>query len=296
MTQPQRATQGILLTLAYQGGPFHGFVLQSNARSVAEELLKAAHQCDPHITSLRCVSRTDAGVHAYGQLVAFDTNRVIAPRGWVLALNRCLPKEISVRYAAHVPVGFDPRGYVLQKWYRYSLLRDVRRDPFLDATSWRVYCPLDLELARAEAHCIVGTHDFAAFRSSSDCRDCTVRTINQVSVYEEASDPRLVVVDVRGSAFLHNMVRIIVGSLYDVARGQLPPGTIARALSTGDRRILGVTAPPHGLCLMSVELEGIPEPAQEWPTSCSTNPPRSPRVHDRTKPSQPRLPALREHP
>jgi tRNA pseudouridine38-40 synthase len=259
------AAQGVLLTVAYAGGPFHGFVEQANARTVAGELRGARRECDPHASPLRCVSRTDTGVHARRQLVAFDTTRLIPPRGWVLGVNRHLPDEISIRRVAIVPVGFDPRGYAKQKWYRYSLLRDVRRDPFLDATTWRIGGRLDLELARTEAQALVGTHDFAAFRSAADERTSTVRTLTSLAIEPASHDPRLVFVDVWGTGFLHNMVRIIVGTLIDVARGKLPPGTMARGLSTLDRRTLGITAPPQGLCLRHVELEAAPEPYDIWP-------------------------------
>jgi len=262
------AVQGILLTVAYAGGSFHGFVLQANGRTVAQELLGAVQKRDPHVGAFRCVSRTDAGVHARGQLVAFDMTRVISPRGWVLAVNQDLPDEVSVRHAAVVAVGFDPRRHVKQKWYRYSLHLDVRRDPFLEPFGWRIHHPLDLDLARGDAADLVGTHDFAAFRSAADQRECTVRTISRVLIHQDADDPRVAYVDVCGTGFLHNMVRIIVGTLYDIARGHLPPGTIRKALATGDRRDLGITAPSQGLCLMKVELESLAMIGPGWPT-CS---------------------------
>ncbi|MCL2825346.1 MAG: tRNA pseudouridine(38-40) synthase TruA [Polyangiaceae bacterium] len=265
MTVPPNPVQGILLTLAYAGGPFHGFVVQANARSVAGELLAAARKCDPHVSALRCVSRTDAGVHARCQLVAFDTSIMIPLRGWVLVLNRGLPDEVSVRSAIQVPVGFDPRRVVKHKWYRYVLLRDRCRDPFLEGTAWRVICPLDLELARKESESIVGTHDFAAFRSAVDARDNTIRTITSLSIHECSDDPRQLFIDVCGTGFMHNMVRIIVGSLYDIARGKLPPGTMGKALATKNRSTLGITAPAHGLCLMGVELDMSLNDFPHWP-------------------------------
>lgn len=258
------AAQGVLLTLAYDGTDFHGLVVQENARTVAGDLLRAIRMLDPEPSSFRCVSRTDTGVHARGQLVAFDSTRVISPRGWVLGLARYLPDSIAPRCATIVPVGFDPRGYAKHKWYRYTLLRDCRRDPFVGGMSWRIGGPLDLDLARAEARSLVGTHDFAAFRSAADERVTTVRTITDITL-EAGQDPRLVFVDVRGNGFLHNMVRIIVGTLVDVARGKLPPGTMARALASLDRRHLGVTAPAHGLCLERVDLDHDLDGMPTWP-------------------------------
>lgn len=259
--------RGVLLTLAYVGGPFHGFVEQSNVRTVAGEVLGAVQQIDPHVKSLRGVSRTDAGVHARGQLAAFDSRLTVPPRGWLLAINRHLPDEIAVRHVVMVPCGFDPRRYATLKWYRYSLLRDVRRDPFLDAVTWRIGGELDLHKARKEASDLVGTHDFAAFRSSADERTSTIRTISRLTIESSIHDPRVIFIDVWGTGFLHNMVRIIVGTLVDVARGKLDLGTMQRGLLTGDRSVLGITAPPQGLCLRHVELMDTAELGTEWPES-----------------------------
>lgn len=256
---------GVLLTVAYDGGSFHGFALQTNAHSVAGELLGAVQSLDPTVGSLRVVSRTDAGVHARGQLVAFDAARFISPRGWVLGLSARLPDTVAARSAIAVPAGFDPRHYAAAKWYRYTLLLDCRRDPFIDTRAWRISWPLDFERARAAARLAVGTHDFAAFRSAADIRTTTVRTLRAIDIAVDGQDPRLVHIDVRGDRFLHNMVRIIVGTLVDVARGRLGPHVIADALASGDRRVLGVTAPSCGLCLQQVRISFPLDPEAMWP-------------------------------
>lgn len=257
---------GILLTVAYDGGPFAGFAPQPSQRTVAGELLGALRALDPHVREVRGASRTDAGVHARGQRVAFDSAMSIPPKGWVLGTARHLPDEIAVRRAAVVPVGFVPRFASKGKHYRYTLLRDPVRDPFFEGKVWRAPELLvegAIERARREAGLAVGTHDFAAFRSSADERESTVRTLREVAVSVDADDPRIVRVDVRGDAFLHNMVRILVGTLVDVGRGRLPPGAIERALASRDRRDAGITAPPDGLCLERVELPE--EGADAWP-------------------------------
>lgn len=257
---------GILLTVAYDGRRFAGFVPQPGQRTVAGELLSALSALDPGVREIRGASRTDAGVHARGQRVAFDPTRPIPPRGWALGVGRHLPDEIAVRRAAVVPAGFVPRFESTGKRYRYTLLRDRVRDPFLEGRAWRVAglsAPGALDRAREEAAHLIGTHDFSAFRSSADTRESTVRTLRSVEVTEDVRDPRIVAVDVSGDAFMHNMVRIIVGALVDIARGRLPKGAILRALASKDRRDLGVTAPPDGLCLERVDLRS--EGSSAWP-------------------------------
>jgi tRNA pseudouridine38-40 synthase len=257
---------GVLFTVAYDGGPFAGFAPQPEQRTIAGELLGALQAVDPSIREIRGASRTDAGVHALGQRVAFDPGRDIPPRGWALATNRHLPREIAIRRAALVPRGFTPRFASAGKRYRYLLLRSPVRDPFLDGRVWRAEgIEADEALARAasEAASAVGTHDFAAFRSSADPRENTVRTLRAVTVERDLVDPRLVRVDVEGDAFMHNMVRILVGTIVDVARKRLAPGAIARALASYKRTDAGITAPPDGLYLLHVML---PDEGREgWP-------------------------------
>ena len=256
----------MLLTVAYDGGPFAGFAPQPEQRTVAGELLGAVRAIDAAVREIRGASRTDAGVHAHGQRVAFDTSAGVPPRGWVLAVTRHLPREIAVRRAAFVAPGFTPRFQSRGKHYRYLVLRDPTRDPFLDGRVWRSPSFADAEaVARAqrEAQRALGTHDFAAFRSSADERTNTVRTVRALGVTEDAGDPRLLRIDVEGDAFLHNMVRILVGTLADVARGRLAEGAIARALASRDRRDAGITAPGEGLYLEQVLLDD--EGAEAWP-------------------------------
>lgn len=257
---------GILLTVAYDGGPFAGFATQPRQRTVAGELLGALRAVDPAVREIRGASRTDAGVHARGQRVAFDTAASIPPRGWALAVTRHLPDEIAVRRAAIVAEGFSPRFGNRGKRYRYLILRDPVRDPFLEGRAWRAPgFTGDEPLARAqrEAALAVGTHDFAAFRSSADERTNTTRTVRALTVTVDPSDARLVRVDVEGDAFLHNMVRILVGTLVDVARGHREEGAVARALASQNRRDAGITAPAEGLYLEEVLLDD--EGTDAWP-------------------------------
>jgi tRNA pseudouridine38-40 synthase len=253
----------VLLEVAYDGTAFHGWAAQSTARSVEETLHGAVLALDPRASRLRGTSRTDAGVHAEGQLVAFDTDRDIPPRGWTLGLNQHLPEDVSVRAARPVPPFFSPRFASRGKRYRYRMLVDAVRDPRWRTRAWRV-SDIDPEAMAREGEAARGTHDFAAFRSSGDARATTVRTLTRVAVEREA-DPRILSVVVEGDAFLYNMVRILVGTMVDAARGRLPAGAVARALGARERRAAGITAPAHGLVLEQVHLD-LPEGSGErWP-------------------------------
>ena len=260
---------GILLTVAYDGRPFAGFVPQPGQRTVAGELLAALQDLDPSIREIRGASRTDPGVHAYGQRVAFDPEKDIPPRGWALATARRFPPEIAVRRAALVPRGFTPRFESQRKWYRYVVLRDKLRDPFFEGRVWRVEGLDDAALERAvtEARLALGTHDFAAFRSSADQRTNTERTIDKLTIDVDTADPRVVRIEVEGNAVMRNMVRILDGTLMDVARQRLDPGAISRALVSHRREDLGITAPPDGLYLVAMTLSD--DGTSAWPEYAS---------------------------
>ena len=227
-------------------------------------LTEAVRSLDPEASTLRGASRTDSGVHARGQAVAFDTTRTIPCKGWVLGVNSALPRDVAVRRARGVRAGFDPRAFGRGKRYRYALTLDHVRDPLVDGRAWRIEPPFDEARARAEAEDTLGTHDFRAFRSSSDERVETTRTLTRVELVRGA-EPRALEVVVEGSAFLHNMVRILVGTLVDVGRGRLPPGACKRALASGARTDLGITAPAHGLLLDEVFLDLEGQPEASWP-------------------------------
>lgn len=256
--------RGVLLEVAYRGTAFAGFAPQPGQRTVHGELERALREVDAGVGAPRGTSRTDAGVHARAQMVAFDASLPLPPRGWVLALNRRLPDDLAVRAARTVPVGFSPRFASAGKRYEYTLRIDPVRDPFAAATSWRLAPGLDVPRMRREAARALGRHDFGAFRAARDPRTDTVRTLRVVDV-GAPSDGALVIA-VEGDAFLYNMVRILVGTLVDVGRGRLDEGAVTRGLATGDRAVLGTTAPPEGLCLARTDLV-LPEgTGPAWPS------------------------------
>jgi tRNA pseudouridine38-40 synthase len=256
-------TYGVLLEVAYDGTAFHGWAAQSGVRTVEDTLRGAVLALDPRASRLRGTSRTDAGVHAEGQLVAFDTEREIPAKGWTLGLNQHLPEDVAVRSSRAVPVGFSPRFASRGKRYRYRVLADPVRDPRWRAHTWRV-SEVDAAAMGREGAAAIGTHDFAAFRSAGDERAVTVRTVTRVDV-ERGVDPRILSVVVEGNAFLYNMVRILVGTMVDIGRGRLAPGAVARALESRERRLAGITAPAHGLVLEQVHLDWPEGTGEPWP-------------------------------
>ncbi len=254
---------GVLLTIAYDGRLFSGWAKQPAQRTVAGEVQGALWAVDPRASELRGVSRTDRGVHARGQLAAFDTDQPIDARGWALAVGRHLPAEISVVHAAPVAPGFDPRAHVVSKTYSYSVLESPVRDPLFEHRVWRVPNRLNHERMAEEASLLLGEHDFRAFRNAADKRADTVRRIVRAEVRKAGSDPRILEICVVADRVLYHMVRIIAGTLVDVGRGRLEPGSITRAFGSGSRTDLGMTAPPDGLYLQKVDLD---EPVDDgWP-------------------------------
>lgn len=256
---------GVLLSVSYDGRPYHGFVEQRGLSTVAAELLRAVRTIDPEVDKLVACSRTDRGVHARDQRVAFTPKKPLPLTAWTHGAQRSLPHSVSIRRAWEVEDGYFPRAHVVSKTYRYTLLVDGARDPFLEGLAWRLWDVSPAELCEAideAARPLVGTRDFAAFRGSADDRESTVRTITRVRAARALDDERLIHVDVAGSGFLYHMVRIIVGTLVDVARGRISPDSIIRMLDTRDRRHGGITAPPAGLCLLAYDLAGIDSPAR----------------------------------
>ena len=254
---------GLLLSVAYDGTAFHGWASQRGVRTVEETLRGAVLAMDPRVDRLRGTSRTDAGVHAEEQYVAFDSFRELDPRAWVMGLNQHLPSDLAVRTACRVPAGFHPRFAARSKRYCYRIAIDPLRHPFYHHRAWRIDHTLNLEQMQREAESAEGEHDFSAFRSSQDRRESAQRRLHKVEITQVSSS--LLNLVVAGDAFLHNMVRILVGTMVDVGRGRCRPGAIARALTSGDRRDAGITAPAHGLTLESIDLALPEERSDFWP-------------------------------
>lgn len=240
------------LTIEYAGGSFHGWQEQPDPqlRTVQGVLRAALTTVLRQPLALQGASRTDAGVHALGQVASFEAETDLAPERIARGATALSGEEIAVVDAAIAPPGFDARRDSIGKRYRYRLLARQAPSPILGSTSWHVPRPLDLGAMREAAAVLVGTHDFAGFRAADCGRESTVRELTRVAVV--ARDGALVDIEVEGTAFLKNMVRIIAGTLVDIGLGAIPVDVVGEVLECGDRTRAGRTAPAHGLTLIEV--------------------------------------------
>lgn len=241
--------RNIRLTIAYRGTAYSGWQIQPTAPTVQGEIEARLLQMTGAPCRLRAAGRTDAGVHATGQVANFRTESAIKPGAFHRGLNALLPADIAIQAVEEVGPDYDSRRHNQGKHYRYRIWNRRVPSPRHRETCWHLHRPLALEPMAAAARLLVGTHDFAAFRAASCERETTVRTLFRCTV---AAEPPLVRIDVEGTAFLRNMVRIIAGTLVEVGRGQREPSSVAALLADGQRPMAGVTAPPEGLTLVRV--------------------------------------------
>jgi len=244
--------RNLRLTLEYDGTDYAGWQVQHNAPSVQGAVESALERMLEHPVRVVASGRTDAGVHALGQVANFRTDRTIPLRGVLHGLNALLPEDVAVRRVDEVPLEFDSRRSAKEKTYHYRLHCGAAPSAFARRTSWRIPPPLDLEaMANAGRH-LVGTHDFGAFRSAGCDAPHAVRAVHEVWVKPAGEE---VEIGVRGTAFLRHMVRIVVGTLVEVGKGRRDPDCVARALASRRREDAGVTAPPQGLFLREVRYD-----------------------------------------
>ncbi len=240
------------MIVEYDGTNYAGWQRQSNALAVQQVLEEKLEKLTGERIVLHGASRTDAGVHALGQSAHFDTESRIPGEKFSYALNALLPHDIRVSLSEDAASDFHARFSSKGKRYRYLFWDAPHAGALNRNTHAHSIYPLDVQRMRAEADALIGTHDFAAFAASGSVVKDTVRTIWKAELTRDGHEVKLIV---EGSGFLYNMVRIIAGTLRDVGSGKLEPGALARAIETGDRLDLGVTAPAHGLTLMKVFYE-----------------------------------------
>ena len=239
----------IRMIVEYDGTNYAGWQRQTNALAVQQVLEEALSKLTRVPVTVTGASRTDAGVHALGQSVHFDTESRIPADKFAYALNTLLPPDVRVRRSMEAPADFHARFSSKGKRYRYLIYESPHAGALNRFTHAHTIYKLDDQRMRDEAAALLGTHDFAAFAASGSVVKDTVRTICRADLERRGEEIELTV---EGNGFLYNMVRIIAGTLISVGAGKLEPGAIRRAIETGDRLQLGVTAPAHGLTLMEV--------------------------------------------
>lgn len=245
--------------VAYDGGGFRGFAINAGVRTVGGDLTAALGRVLREPVTLTVAGRTDAGVHAWGQVVSFRAAASADLARVQRSLNAMLRPAIAVRALAWAPPGFDARFSAQRRTYRYHLLTTAAPDPFLAATTWHVPEPLDLTAMGTAAGAFVGEHDFRSF--------CRRRVVQEDGLETEAPTTRVVscagligpdergvvCFEIEANAFCHQMVRSITGTLVDIGRGRRRADAVAAMLAARDRHAAGGVAPPHGLTLWHVD-------------------------------------------
>lgn len=251
-----RTTVRVKLTVAYDGSGFRGFAPNPGVDTVGGTLRDALERVLRIPVEITCAGRTDAGVHAWGQVVTFDAPRDrFDPLTLQRALNRLCGPAIVVRDVGEVSSTFDARRSATGRHYRYTVLNRPVPDPFLAHLAWHVDDPLDLSSLRLACDPLIGVHDFSAF-----CRRVKLRDGTEASLVRDVRYARWVDVgggvlrfEVSANAFCHQMVRSMVGTLIEVGLGRSHAGEVLGILASQDRNVAGPVAPPHGLCLWHVD-------------------------------------------
>lgn len=243
----------IVLKVAYDGTEYAGWQRQKNGvaiQQILEETVERQFHEKVHIVAS---GRTDAGVHARGQIAAMTLEHSIPTYGLMMALNSRLPASIRILDCREANKDFNPRYDAKRKTYRYTVYEGITMLP-----QYRNYAAfaskgLDWQAINEMLQMLVGVHDFAAFQTTGSSAQTTIREIYEIRLAVSQDDPALRYIDITGNGFLYNMVRIIAGTALDVGRGRRSRWMVEEALRTGERHLTGPTAPPQGLMLLNVE-------------------------------------------
>lgn len=240
----------IKLVIGYDGTDFHGFQRQTGLRTVQKELERTLTKLLGHVVAVKAAGRTDAGVHAEGQVVSFWTDNPIPPHRLPVALNSLLPTDIVAKRAVEAAPHFHPRFDATSRVYRYLIDNRPTPSALLRRYAWHIPEPLDVNAMQQAARYLLGVHDFASFHASGSDLGMTVREMKRLHIGRRDG---IVTITLEANAFLYHMARIIVGTLVEVGLGKRQPDEMRQILEARDRTAAGKTAPPHGLCLWQVK-------------------------------------------
>lgn len=257
---PGAGGRRVAAIVEYDGTDYAGWQSQVHAASIQDAVQAALSFVAGEPVTAICAGRTDGGVHAVGQVIHFDTGAIRTPRAWVLGANTRLAPSIALQWAGEVTAGFHARHRAIRRIYRYCILNRSARSALQRLRAAWIHRPLDAAAMHAAAQALVGEHDFSAFRSV-ECQSKTpIRRVERIEVRRRGD---YVWLEIAANAYLHHMVRNIVGTLIAAQREADPAAAMARVLAGGNRRFAGATAPAAGLYLWRVEYPpafGIPAP------------------------------------
>jgi tRNA pseudouridine38-40 synthase len=239
------------MDVAYLGTGFHGFAAQPGVKTVGGTLIGAIERGLRHTVELTCAGRTDAGVHAWGQVVTFNARADADLLALQRSLNKSLAPRVVVRAVTTVPPGFDARRSATGRRYRYTVLNRPVPDPFRATTAWHVAAPLDLRAMRLACDPIYGAHDFSSFCRRPPVQGASLVRLVRFADWTDLGDG-LLQFEIEASSFCQQMVRALVGTMVDMGRGRRRAGEMAAILRAGRRDAAGTLAPAHGLCLWEV--------------------------------------------
>jgi len=240
----------IKLTVEYAGTNYHGWQIQLNCKSVQGVLEQAVSTFLRTPTRVTGSGRTDAGVHALGQVVSFATEKQFQPHRIRRALNALTPPDITIKEVSVVPESFDPRRDARSRVYEYRILNRPTPSPFYLKHAWHLHERLNVKAMRAAISCLVGEHDFSSFRAAGCDATNPIRKVYRTTLEQHGE---LLIYTIEATAFLRHMVRNIMGTLVEVGHGGRSADSFQHLLEIGDRTKAGETAPAHGLFLVEVK-------------------------------------------
>ncbi|MCK5218472.1 tRNA pseudouridine(38-40) synthase TruA [bacterium] len=240
----------LAVLLEYDGSTFSGWQVQVNSHTVQAELEKAIWKAFREHRRVQGTSRTDAGVHARGQVAAFDLAYPLPAPRLVMALNKIMPPMVRVIKAWPVRLGWDPQRTAISKTYTYLIYNRPIYSPLRAGRAWQIFQSLDMEAMLRAAKCLVGQHDFSSFQATGGAAEDAVRRLTAITITRQS---KLVKIKITGTGFVYRMVRNIIGTLVEVGKGRMKTTEVKKILMACNRKLAGPTAPAYGLYLEKIK-------------------------------------------